>query len=298
MSGERDLRAVLAERQALFSTIFDHSPDGIAISTREGVLRVNAAGAAIIGEGESDQGMETWAEQYGLFRPDKTTRFETSALPLVVALTTRMAVHDERVYMRSAMRPDGAWLSISAFPLPDGGAIAVFRDVTREGNARDALETRRAELIAAERQNQELIERLRVALDELSTPVLEVWRDVLALPVIGLVDTQRSAQMTERLLGEVASRRARQVIVDLTGVEVVDTATADRLVALARSVRMLGAECIVTGIRPAVAQTMVMAGVDLGGTVTLRNLAHALAWCMRRAEQASRGASAPGRSAS
>ncbi len=273
--------AQLAERKALFKTIFDHSPDGIAIMTPSGAMDVNPAGMAIFGNGE-DRGMDQWAEQFGLFHPDKTTRFETHELPLVVTLQTRMAVHNQRIYMRSADHPDGVWLSISAFPLPDGGAISIFRDVTREASVHERLEARRAALVAAERENKELIDRLRVALDELSTPVLELWRDVLALPVIGLVDTQRSAQMTERLLSEVATRRARYVIVDLTGVEVLDTGTADRFVALARSVRMLGAECVITGIRPSVAQTMVSMGVDLGGIVTLRNLAHALEWCMRR----------------
>ena len=273
--------AQLAERKALFKTIFDHSPDGIAIMTPSGAMDVNPAGMAIFGNGE-DRGMDQWAEQFGLFHPDKTTRFETHELPLVVTLQTRMAVHNQRIYMRSADHPDGVWLSISAFPLPDGGAISIFRDVTREASVHERLEARRAALVAAERENKELIDRLRIALDELSTPVLELWRDVLALPVIGLVDTQRSAQMTERLLSEVATRRARYVIVDLTGVEVLDTGTADRFVALARSVRMLGAECVITGIRPSVAQTMVSMGVDLGGIVTLRNLAHALEWCMRR----------------
>lgn len=274
--------AQLAERKALFQTIFDHSPDGIAITDSMGAMTVNPAGARILGEIQENQGVEQWADQYGLFHPDKTTRFATENLPLVVALKTRMAVHAQRLYMRSRARPEGTWLSVTAFPLPDGGAIAIFRDVTREASVNERLEARRAALVAAERENKELIDRLRIALDELSTPVLELWRDVLALPVIGLVDTQRSAQMTERLLSEVATRRARYVIVDLTGVEVLDTGTADRFVALARSVRMLGAECVITGIRPSVAQTMVSMGVDLGGIVTLRNLAHALEWCMRR----------------
>jgi rsbT co-antagonist protein RsbR len=115
--------------------------------------------------------------------------------------------------------------------------------------------------------------------------VLELWKDTLVLPVIGVVDTQRSAQMTERLLSEVATRRAKSVIVDLTGVEVLDTATADRFASLAKAVRLLGARCIVTGIQPAVAQTMVAMGVDLGSVETLRNLSHALERSMRRARE-------------
>jgi rsbT co-antagonist protein RsbR len=272
----------LEQRRALWRLVFENTPDGIAIAKPDGSMELNAAGEAIVGSVPQPGTMDRWAEDYGLFHPDKTTRYATDALAIVEVLRTGKPVVDQLIFMRNAAKPDGAWLSVHAYPLPDGSAIGVFRDVTRDAAVRERLETRRAALIAAERENRELIERLRVALDELSTPILELWRDVLVLPVIGVVDTQRSAQMTERLLGEVASRRARRVIVDLTGVEVVDTATADRLVALARSVRLLGAECLITGIRPSVAQTMVTMGVDLGRIVTLRNLAHALEWCMRR----------------
>ncbi len=144
------------------------------------------------------------------------------------------------------------------------------------------LLARTAELARSDEENRELIERLRVSLDELSTPVLELWQDVLVLPVVGLVDTQRSAQMTERALAEITRQRARFLVVDLTGVEVLDTSTADRFLRLARAVRLLGAECIVSGIQPAVARTLVEIGVNLEGLETKRNLRQALALCKRR----------------
>jgi rsbT co-antagonist protein RsbR len=137
-------------------------------------------------------------------------------------------------------------------------------------------------LARREEENRELIERLRVAVDDLSTPVLEVWDDVLTLPVVGIVDTQRSAQMTDRVLNEVVNSRARYVIVDLTGVAVIDTSTADRFLRLARAVQLLGARCIVTGIQPAVSQTLVELGVEFGVLETHRNLKSALAACIRR----------------
>lgn len=280
-----ELETKLAERRALLDLVFENNPDGICIAQPDGTLRVNPAGAAIMGSvDDTDRGRDEWATQYGLFEEDQKTPYPTAKLPLVRALTTRESVVRVPVFMRNARWKDGAWLDIDAHPLPGGGAIAIFRDVTRQRNVRTGLETKEAALAAAEKENKDLIDRLRVALDELSTPVLEVWKDTLVLPVIGVVDTQRSAQMTERLLAEVASRRARYVIVDLTGVEVLDTATADRFGSLARGVRMLGARCIVTGIQPAVAQTMVAMGVDLGGVETLRNLAHALDRPMRAAQ--------------
>src|SRR5690606_29475559 len=132
---------------------------------------------------------------------------------------------------------EGKWLRIPARPLAGGAALAVFRDVSAEIALEEDIRSRTAELARSDEENRELIERLRVSLDELSTPVLELWEDVLVLPVIGLVDTQRSAQMTERALAEITRQRARFLVVDLTGVEVLDTSTADRFLRLARAVR-------------------------------------------------------------
>ncbi|NJK31037.1 MAG: STAS domain-containing protein [Deltaproteobacteria bacterium] len=116
--------------------------------------------------------------------------------------------------------------------------------------------------------------------------MLELWDDVLALPIVGLVDTQRSAEMTERLLAEVARGRWQHVIVDLTGVELIDTSTADRFLKLARGVQLLGARCIVTGIQPGVARTLVELGVDFGALETHRSLKNALEVCIRRSAEA------------
>ena len=133
---------------------------------------------------------------------------------------------------------------------------------------------------------------MRVALDELSTPVLELWDDVLALPVVGIVDTQRSVQMAERLLKEVMERRAKYVIIDLTGVDIVDTSTADRLFKLSRAVSLLGSECVMTGIKPNVAQTLIDLGVEFGNMKTQRNLKRALDVYLARGARGSNGARA------
>jgi rsbT co-antagonist protein RsbR len=97
--------------------------------------------------------------------------------------------------------------------------------------------------------------------------------------------------MVQRLLAEVARGQARHVIVDLTGVEIVDTKTADHLIKLARKVELVGARCMLTGIRPAVAQTLVDIGVDFGGLTTLRSLKHGLREALRvdRQERDARG---------
>lgn len=117
---------------------------------------------------------------------------------------------------------------------------------------------------------------LRAAIDELSTPVLEVALDTLALPLIGVIDSRRAAQIMERLLGAVAEKRARVVIIDVTGVAAIDTSTADHFMKLIRAVRLLGARCILSGVQPAVAATLVAQGVHIGGVHTSQTLRDAI----------------------
>jgi rsbT co-antagonist protein RsbR len=130
------------------------------------------------------------------------------------------------------------------------------------------------------RSRIDLIERQQRVIRELSTPILQVWDAVLALPMIGVVDSARAAEVMDGLLEAVVQRRARYAILDLTGVEAVDTKTAAYLIDLIRAIRLLGADGIITGIRPTVAQTIVMLGVELGGITTLSDLQAGLKHCI------------------
>jgi len=145
----------------------------------------------------------------------------------------------------------------------------------------DAITERNRELEASQAEKSELVDRLRRAVDELSNPILEVWDDVLVMPIIGIVDSRRVADMVQRLLSEVARTQAVFVIVDLTGVDIVDTKTADHLLKLMRKVEIVGARSVLTGIRPAVSETLVDIGVDFGRVLTLRNLKHGLREALR-----------------
>jgi rsbT co-antagonist protein RsbR len=122
----------------------------------------------------------------------------------------------------------------------------------------------------------ETIEKQRAAIRDLSTPILEVWDGVLCLPVVGVMDTARSTEMTASLLQAVTAKGSHATIIDITGIDVMDTRTVDHFIRMARSVRLLGAECALTGMRPYIAQTVVQMGIDLANVVTYRSLREAL----------------------
>jgi anti-anti-sigma regulatory factor len=125
------------------------------------------------------------------------------------------------------------------------------------------------------------IEQQAAAIRALSTPILEVWDGILVLPIIGRVDGVRSADLMDTALAAISGRGARCVILDVTGVESVDAGTVQRLVQVARAATLLGARCVLTGVRPGVAQALVALGVDLSGLVTLRSLKEGLRYGVR-----------------
>lgn len=124
------------------------------------------------------------------------------------------------------------------------------------------------------------VEAQALAIRELSTPILQIWRDVLLLPLIGRIDETRRSDITKELLARIAHTQTKQVIIDVTGIEFVDERTADHLLRLVRSARLLGARCVITGVNAAVAQTFVEMGADLSELETLRTLEKGLIDCV------------------
>ncbi len=121
-------------------------------------------------------------------------------------------------------------------------------------------------------ERERVIREQQEAIRELSTPVLQVRERLLILPIIGLIDPQRARQITEQLLVAIRSNRARVVVIDITGVPVMDTNVANHLVQTVEASRLLGATVIVTGLSPDIAQTLVNIGVDLGKMNTVGDL--------------------------
>ncbi|ARU61743.1 hypothetical protein CBW65_12440 [Tumebacillus avium] len=134
-------------------------------------------------------------------------------------------------------------------------------------------------------RREQVIKAQALAIQELSAPVIQVWEGILALPLIGTIDTQRAKGIMENLLEEIVRTKCPHVIIDITGVPIVDTGVAERLIKTVEAGRLVGAECILTGIRPEVAQTLVMLGVSLGDIVTKATLQAGLAHILKTREQ-------------
>ena len=171
-----------------------------------------------------------------------------------------------------------ACVSVDRFDDPDAHVQPAAED--EFGLLEGAFQIFIGELEEAKAAAQRAIEQQRMTISALSTPIIDVWEGVVTLPLVGVIHTQRAVEMTERLLARIVESGARAVIIDLTGVEVVDTATADHLVRLTRAAGLLGARCFVTGIGPNIARTLVGMGVDLGGVRTMRTLKEALRACI------------------
>jgi len=123
------------------------------------------------------------------------------------------------------------------------------------------------------------------AMLELSTPVIRLWEGVIAVPLIGTLDSARTQLVMEKLLETLVATGADHAVLDITGVPTVDTEVAQHLLKTVSAARLLGAECIVSGIRPQVAQTIVSLGIEFGDIATKATLADALAYALRRAGQ-------------
>ena len=135
---------------------------------------------------------------------------------------------------------------------------------------------------AFQKAREDVINRQQREMLELSTPVVKLWEGILALPMIGTLDSARTQVVMENLLQKVVETGAQIAILDITGVPTVDTLVAQHLLKTVTALRLMGAECIISGVRPQIAQTIVHLGVDLQGVTTKANLADALALALRR----------------
>lgn len=135
---------------------------------------------------------------------------------------------------------------------------------------------------AFQRSRDEVIRRQQEELLELSTPVVKLWDGIVALPMIGTLDSARTQLVMQSLLQRIVETEAQVAIIDITGVPTVDTMVAQHLLKTVTAIRLMGADCIISGIRPQIAQTIVHLGVELEGVITKASLADALLVALER----------------
>jgi rsbT co-antagonist protein RsbR len=133
-----------------------------------------------------------------------------------------------------------------------------------------------------QKTREDVIGRQQQEMFELSTPVVELWQGILGLPIIGTLDSKRSQLVMETLLQRLAETQSEVAVIDITGVPVMDTVTAQHLLKTVTATRLMGADCIISGIRPQIAQTIVHLGVNLGDVTTKASMAGALAVAFKR----------------
>ncbi|MFE1169485.1 STAS domain-containing protein [Nocardiopsis sp. NPDC058789] len=131
-------------------------------------------------------------------------------------------------------------------------------------------------------ENREIVDRQRQQLMEMGTPVIKLWDRLVAVPLIGMLDSARSQVVMENLLEAIVEHNANMAILDITGVPTVDSLVAQHLMKTVASARLMGADCVISGIRPAIAQTIVQLGLDLGPVTTRATLADALELALER----------------
>ncbi len=252
----------LDARESFISAVVETAADGIVTINSKGIVQsFNRAAEGMFGYGSA----EVIGQNVSMLMPkpycDEHDDYVANYLHTGEAkiLGSKRAVHGRR--------KDG-----SVFPMELG--VREVRSVgehTFSGVVRDLTELKEA---------QEALVRQTKDIMEFSTPVITVWKDVLALPLIGTLDTVRTEKITEKTLTRMGREKARVLIIDITGVPVVDTMVANHLIRMASSIRLMGGHCILTGISPSTAITIVGLGVDLTKLSTRSNLAKGLELAM------------------
>ncbi|MFO0552302.1 MAG: STAS domain-containing protein [Polyangiaceae bacterium] len=285
-------RTQLEVRRKMLDELFHHSSDGVVIFRPDGSSDVNELGMQMFLTPTAAD--PNWMESWQFVDLSTNTPKAASDLGVLRVLRGLPGGYEENAIHVPGSDP--LYLANDVGPLPGGGAISVFRDIGARVRLERELAAQQERLAAREQEHKVLIARLRAALDELATPVLRVANGVLVMPLIGVIDSQRATLIVERVLDDVVREKASYVVVDVTGVEVLDTTTADHLAKLSRAVALLGAKCLLSGVQPEVAQTLVALGVKLDTLVPHRNLAHALRSCLEGGGRARSRPATPTRS--
>jgi PAS domain S-box-containing protein len=251
----------------IFQALSESAIDGISFATPDRIVRyANRAFGLMSGYGD---------RCIGHLMSDFISSEDLPAIQQEIGPT----IHDTGQWQGRIpyLRPNGvvwqAQASVFRVDGSDGSSIGqaiILRDATEQIRNEEERAALHEQVIAAQ----------QAALRELSTPIIPLTDDVVAMPLIGAIDSNRAQQVIETLLAGVAASRATTAILDITGVQVVDTQVANALLRAAQAVKLLGAQVVLTGIRPEIAQTLVGLGLDLSGIVTRATLQSGIAFAL------------------
>jgi rsbT co-antagonist protein RsbR len=163
----------------------------------------------------------------------------------------------------------GGVFNVTLFPLPNQHIAVMYEEISERKRNEEAL--RQAML------QEEIIAAQKATLDELSTPLIPITDNILVMPLIGTIDSRRAQQVMEAILQGMSNTGSEFLIIDITGVSLIDTQVANTFIQAAQATRLLGAQVLLTGIRPEVAQTLVGLGIDLSSIITCSSLQRGIA---------------------
>ncbi|WP_438027293.1 STAS domain-containing protein [Sorangium sp. So ce233] len=272
---EREARlAGVEEDRKRLAAVAESSADFIGIASMEGKAQyLNEAGRQLVGI--ADGGLDD-VEVSSFFFPEDLRYAMDHIIPETVKHGRWIGEFRFRHFTTGAPIP----VLYNSFLIkdPDSGQPMALATVSADLTERKREEEERVRL------KDEVIRMQAAMLRELSTPLLRISDRAVLMPLVGAIDAGRAAAVLERVLQGVSADLARVVLLDITGVSNVDTHVADALLRTARAVRLLGAQMVLTGIRPEVAQVLVGLGVDLRGIVTLGSLQSGIAFAIQQAQ--------------
>lgn len=251
----------------IFQVLMEKAPDGIVVTMMDGTIIYHNA---------SYGAMHGYDNAVGLCNMDVVAEDDHA---LISEISQKMQTHGSWQGTLNGRRKDGSIfpVMISLFLILDNAGVpkliaAIVNDMTEQ----QRLEAEQAFL------QEQIIQTQENAIRELSSPLIPIADKVVIMPLIGSIDSVRALQIMETLLDGVHRHNAEIALVDMTGMQVVDSQVADALIKAAQSVQLLGAEVVVTGIGPATAQTLVHLGVDLSSIVSRSTLQDGIAYTLRR----------------
>ncbi|HEY8379206.1 MAG TPA: PAS domain S-box protein [Nannocystis sp.] len=267
---QREAEEKLRKSQALLRAVIDNSPAAISVQDLDGrYVLVNRHYALLHGldpaeaVGDPSAGSSDSPAFLAGLREQERQQLEGG----------QALVAEEEFERDGEVR---TFLSTRFLIHDDAGKATMLGTIATDISDRKRAEEERVAL------QRRIIETQQATLRELSTPLLPIAEGVLVMPLIGIVDAQRAAQFTDVLLQGVSAHRAHTVILDITGVSVVDTPVAESLVRASQAVKLLGATAVLTGIRPEVAATLVEMGADLSRIVVHGSLQNGIAYALKR----------------